>query len=73
MMGKQSLPDTWGPQKLTHNEKVWLVGGRASIQTDGNVAGQPEDTYTCDHRDRHLARKVPAAGLLIAPHVLTGI
>lgn len=50
------------PRKLSRNEKVWLVGGHPSIQTDGNVARQPEDTWTCDHQDRHLTQKVPAAG-----------
>lgn len=50
------------PRKLYCNEKVWLVGGHPSIQTDGNVARQPEDTWTCDHQDRHLTQKVPAAG-----------
>lgn len=50
------------PRKLSCDEKVGLVGGRSSIQTAGNVAGQPEGTWTCDHQDRHCTRKVPAIG-----------
>lgn len=64
VMGERRLPDV-EPQKFSHNEKVWLVGGRSSTQTDGNVARQPEDTWTCDHQDRHLTRKSQQLGLLI--------